>query len=215
MTLHSPSSSSGSGSESGSDEAPPRLRESFSFRRVEASSSDRTGAGISSDSSSFSSSSSLSDIKTNWLSVELEASDFLTLTVYEPKNKEWIKPDLREGIPIKAGTPFLQLTPSEKFATDFKEGKLLVTATDIWNQKVTREITIQSIQPPRLQGFPAIINIFCGQANYLSEIGTSYLDLYPLVFLDPLAKTDKEKLEWSWRIWDDNKKVYREPEKSD
>ena len=163
----------------------------------------------------LSTSSSLSDIKTNWLSVELEASDFLTLTVYEPKNKEWIKPDLREGIPIKAGTPFLQLTPSEKFATDFKEGKLLVTATDIWNQKVTREITIQSIQPPRLQGFPAIINIFCGQANYQSEIGTSYLDLYPLVFLDPLAKTDKEKLEWSWRIWDDNKKVYREPEKSD
>ena len=39
----------------------------------------------------FSTSFSLSDDKTNWLSVKLEANDFLTLTVYEPKNKEWIK----------------------------------------------------------------------------------------------------------------------------
>ena len=163
----------------------------------------------------FGTSSSLSADKTNWLSVKLEADDFLTLTVYEPKNKEWIKSNLREAIPIKTGAPFLRLTPSEKFATGFKEGKLLVSATDIWNQKVTREVTIQSIQPPSLQGFPKIINIFCGQANYQSELGTAYLDLYPLVLLDPLAKTDKEKLEWSWMIWDDNKKIYRKPEKSD
>ena len=156
-----------------------------------------------------------SNSQTNLVVVEAQTNDLLTLRIYDSKSNKWIEPNSKQAISINTSIAFLQLTPKEKFATDFKQGNLIVTASDIWNQKATANIPIQLVQPPRFQDFPKIINIFCGEANYQSAIGSSYLDLYPLVFLDPLVNTDKTKLQWSWQIWDNSSKKYRKPKTAD
>ena len=139
----------------------------------------------------------------------------LDLLVWDPTTKKWQKPDGKKPISIDKNKPFIKLIPDKTFATDFKEGKLKITVSDMWDTEDKGEIPIRIVQPPKFQDFPKVINIRCGQADYQSTFSTAYLDLYSYVTLDSSIKTDKARLEWSWEIWEASTGKYRKPVDTD
>ena len=52
--------------------------------------------------------------------------------VWDLTTKKWQKPDGKKPISIDKSRPFIKLIPDKTFATDFKEGKLEITVSDIW-----------------------------------------------------------------------------------